>query len=44
MVIDSKPGYSNLSKKKWKAMRTLEDDRTVVIKKANKGFCCCLGP
>ena len=36
-VVDSKLGYSNLSKEEWKAMRTLADDRTIVIKKADKG-------
>ena len=44
-VVDSKLGYSDLSKEKWKAMQTLADDRTIVIKKADKGsLCCCLGP
>ena len=38
-VADSKLGYSNLSKEEWKAMRTLADDRTIVIKKADKGSC-----
>ena len=38
-VVDSKLGYSNLSKEEWKAMRTLADDRTIVIKKADKGSC-----
>ena len=32
-------GYLNLCKEKWKAMRTLADDRTIVIKKADKGSC-----
>ena len=38
-VVDSKLGYSNLSKEEWKSMRTLADDRTIVIKKADKGSC-----
>ena len=38
-VEDSKLGYSNLSKGERKAMRTLADDRTIVIKKADKGSC-----
>ena len=38
-VADSKLGYSNLSKEEWKAMRTLADDRTIVMKKADKEFC-----
>ena len=36
-VADSKLGYSNLSKEEWKVMRTLADNRTIVIKKADKG-------
>ena len=32
-------GYSNLSKDEWEAVRTLGDDRDIVIKKANKGSC-----
>ena len=38
-VVDSKLGYSNLYKEEWKSMRTLADDRTTVIKKADKGSC-----
>ena len=30
-------GYSNLSREEWKAMRSLADDRSIVIKKADKG-------
>ena len=30
-------GYSNLSTEEWKAMRSLADDRSIVIKKADKG-------
>ena len=37
--MDSMLGYSNLSKEEWKAMRTLADDRTIVIKKADRGSC-----
>ena len=29
--------YSNLSKKEWRAIRSLADDRSIVIKKADKG-------
>ena len=29
--------YSNLSKEAWIAMRSLADDRSIVIKKADKG-------
>ena len=32
-----KLGYSNLSTEEWKAMRSLADDRSIVIKKADKG-------
>ena len=38
-VVDSMLGYSNLSKEEWKAMRTLADDKTIVIKKADRGSC-----
>ena len=44
-VVDSKLGYSNFSKEEWKAMRTLADDITIVIKKGRQRvLCCCLGP
>ena len=43
--VDSKLGYSNLSKEEWKSMRTLAGDRTIVIKKGRQRvLCCCLGP
>ena len=31
--------YSNLSQEEWRAIRTLVDDRSIVIKKADKGSC-----
>jgi len=31
--------YSNLSKSEWQAVRSLADDRNLVIKKADKGSC-----
>ena len=31
--------YSNLSKEEWEAIRSLADDRSIVIKKADKGSC-----
>ena len=31
--------YSNLSQEQWRAIRTLADDRFIVIKKADKGCC-----
>ena len=31
--------YSNLSREEWNAIRSLSDDRTTVIKKADKGLC-----
>ena len=34
---DKKLGYSNLSSEEWKAMRSLADDRSIVIKNADKG-------
>ena len=32
-------GYSNLSKLEWEAIRSLTGDRSIVIKKADKGSC-----
>ena len=32
-------GYSNLSKFEWEAIRSLAGDRSIVIKKADKGSC-----
>ena len=34
---DKNLGYSNLSREEWKAMHSLADDRSIVIKKADKG-------
>ena len=31
--------YSNLSQEEWRAVRSLVDDRSIVIKKADKGSC-----
>ena len=31
--------YSNLSQEEWRAVRSLADGRSIVIKKADKGFC-----
>ena len=31
--------YSNSSKEEWRAIRSLADDRSIVIKKADKGSC-----
>ena len=31
--------YSNLSQQEWRAVRPLADDRSIVIKKADKGSC-----
>ena len=31
--------YSNLPKEEWRATRSLGDDRSIVIKKVNKGLC-----
>ena len=31
--------YSNLSQGEWRAVRSLADDRSIVIKKADKGSC-----
>ena len=32
-------GYSNFSKEEWKCMRSLANDRRIIIKKADKGSC-----
>ena len=32
-------GYFNLSKEEWDAIRSLADDRNIVIKRADKGSC-----
>ena len=32
-------GYSNFSKEEWKCMRSLANNRSIVIKKADKGSC-----
>ena len=29
--------YSNMSREEWEAVRSLADDRSIVIKKADKG-------
>ena len=31
--------YSNLSKREWDAIRSLADDRNIVIRISDKGFC-----
>ena len=31
--------YSNLSQEEWQAVRSLADERSIVIKKADKGSC-----
>ena len=36
-IPDSRLGYSNLSQEEWQAMRSLADDRNIVIKKTDKG-------
>ena len=36
-IQDSRLGYSNLSREEWQAMRSLADDRSIMIKKADKG-------
>ena len=36
-TIETPIRYSNLSNDEWKAIRSLADDRSIVIKKADKG-------
>ena len=39
-TLNQKPlRYSNLSKEEWQAVRSLDNDRNIVIKKAGKGSC-----
>ena len=38
-AIERSLGYFNLSKEEWDAIRSLADDRNVVIKRADKGSC-----
>ena len=38
-IADEPISYSNLSQEEWIAMRSLADDRSIVIKKADKGSC-----
>ena len=32
-------GYSNFTSEEWKALRSLADDKQIVIKKTDKGYC-----
>ena len=41
-TVQTPLGYSNLSKEEWEAVRTLADDRNIVIKKADKGLCAII--
>ena len=36
-TVETPLRYSNLSKEEWEAVRTLADDRNIVVKKADKG-------
>ena len=38
-TVETPLGYSSLSKEEWEAVRTLADDRNIVIKKADTGSC-----
>ena len=38
-LVESPFNYSNFSKEEWQAMRPLVNDRSVVIKKSDKGLC-----
>ena len=38
-VCKSNSGYSNLSKEEWQYKRLLANDRSIVIKKADKDSC-----
>ena len=36
-MIDRSAKYSNFTKEEWQAIRSLADDKNIVIKKADKG-------
>ena len=38
-IPDENLAYSNLTKEDWQAIRSLADDRSIVIKNVDKGFC-----
>ena len=38
-VVDKELWYSSFTSEEWKALRSLADDKQIVIKKADKGFC-----
>ena len=38
-VIERPVRHSNLSQEEWKAIRSLADDRNIVIKKVDQGSC-----
>ena len=38
-LANSSLTYSNFSKLEWQSVRSLSDDRSIVIKKADKGSC-----
>ena len=38
-IVDEPIRYFKISKEEWIAMRSLADDRSIVIKKADKGSC-----
>ena len=38
-AIERPLGYSNMSKEEWDAIRSLTDNRNIVIKRADKEFC-----
>ena len=39
MILDKSLTYSSITKGEWQAIISLADDRSTVIKKADKGFC-----
>ena len=38
-ILDKCISYSNLSKDEWQAIRSLGEDRSIIIKRADKGLC-----
>ena len=39
LFLPGKPKSYNMSKKEWQAMRNLDEDRSIIIKPADKGSC-----
>ena len=40
--LPGKPHSYNLTKEEWKAMRNLDEDRSIIMKPADKGLCVAI--